>query len=346
MRRWSSSLIITENAWSRLMTTPAPVFAPLNSRLIRWRSTRICFSRSVSSSTLMLRLRFIGAVAPAASRQIASTSSRWAGLAQPGKEFPARLRARRTRVISTIAVLLLAASVSSDGLSMSDEIVMGSTRRVLPDGVFGLVDFIAGAGGVFVALGLDGLGEVGLELGQPVVEGFSGERLLRDLAGVRRALVHRVQHGLDDRAEDVITRRAAKAAVLLEVVLGEPALLAAHPGRRRLGVERGLEQQVGEREAARVGHALGLRAFLAQVHLVHLVVHDLREVHGGGLGAKVAFERIGHGREIVTCRHYATVAHAGKRGCRLKPLRRSVPVADYLRTGCRAPGLPDFALRA
>src|ERR1700709_247206 len=100
---------------------------------------------------VMLRERFIGAVAATALRQAVRISSRCAGLAQPGKERPARFRARRMRVISTIAVLLLAVSVSSEGVSMSEAMVMGSTRglrrgRDGRDGLFDLADFIAGAG--------------------------------------------------------------------------------------------------------------------------------------------------------------------------------------------------------
>ena len=168
-------MTITENAWSLLITTPAPPLAPLSSRLIRWRSTRICFSSSLSSPTVMLSERFIGEVAATASRQIRRISSRCAGLAQPGKAVPERFRARRIRVISTIAVLLLAASVNSDGLSMSDAMVMGSTRglRVGRDGLFDLADFIAGTGSIFITLGFNRLCQVEFEFRETVVNGFS-----------------------------------------------------------------------------------------------------------------------------------------------------------------------------
>ncbi len=152
MRKWSSSFIITEKAWSLLMITPAPDLVPLSSRLIKWRSTRIWRSRSLRSPMETFSERFICGVAETASRHSVRISSRCAGLAQPGKEYPARLRAKRTRVINTIAVLLLAESVSSDGVSMSEEIVMALARGVLGDGLFDLVDFISGTGSVFVAL--------------------------------------------------------------------------------------------------------------------------------------------------------------------------------------------------
>src|SRR5436190_2181292 len=161
---------MTDSAWSLLMTTPAPGFAPLSSRLIRWRSTRICFSSSVSSPIPMLSERFIGPVADSAVRQVSKISLRCAGFAQPGKGVPTRLRASRTRVIRTIAVLLPAESVSSEGVSISEEMVMGGLARGLGcKTLFDLVDFIAGAGGVFVTLGLDCLVEVEFELREPVV---------------------------------------------------------------------------------------------------------------------------------------------------------------------------------
>src|SRR5687768_17274867 len=111
------------------------------------------------------------------------------------------------RVISTIAVLLLAESVSSDGVSMSEAIVMASARVLRVESLFDLVDFIAGAGGVFVTLGLDRFGQVELEFGQPVVERFALEGAVRNFAGMSRAVVHVFEHGLDDSAEGVVARR-------------------------------------------------------------------------------------------------------------------------------------------
>jgi hypothetical protein len=170
IRRWSSSLIMTENAWSLLITTPLPCLEPLSSRLIRWRSTRICFSSSPSSPT-PTRGRASGApVEVTAARQARGSSRAAPGFAQPGNGWPARLRARRIRVIRTMADLLLVASVSSEGVSMSEAMVMGSARRLWVDGLFDLVDFIAAARRLLVALGLDRLGEVDLELGELVVK--------------------------------------------------------------------------------------------------------------------------------------------------------------------------------
>ena len=112
----------------------------------------------------MERPRFIAAVDVTAARQASRIFSRCAGLAQPGKGWPARLRARRIRVMSTMADLLLAESVSSDGASISDPIVIGSASRLF-DGLFDLVDFIAAACCFLVAFGLDRLGEVDFQLG-------------------------------------------------------------------------------------------------------------------------------------------------------------------------------------
>src|SRR5688572_6507710 len=144
-----------------------------------------------------------------------------------------------------MAVLLLEASVSSDGVSMSEEIVMALARDLLVERLFDLVDFIASAGGVFVTLGFDGLGEVQFELGQAVVKGFALERTGGNLAGVGRAVVHVFQHGLDHAAECIVTHGTAKPAVFLKIVLRKAAAFAAEPGSsRRLGIQRSFEQKV------------------------------------------------------------------------------------------------------
>src|SRR5688572_1336729 len=203
---------MTENAWSLLMITPAPLLAPLSSRLIKCRSTRICFSKSLKSPMATLNDRFICGVATTAERQACRISSRCAGFAQPGNENPARLRASRTRVISTIAVLLLEVSVSSDGVSMSEEIVMALALRLLVERLFDLVDFIASAGCVFVTLGFDCFGEIEFELCQAVVEGFALQGAGGNFACMGCAVVHVLEHRLDHTTERFVTRGAAETA--------------------------------------------------------------------------------------------------------------------------------------
>src|SRR5690606_19854041 len=287
--------------WSLLMTTPAAALASLSSREIRWRSTSMSFCNSVSSETGVSRARFMGAAAATASRQRRRMSARSASAAQPGKRWAARLRASRMRVMSTIAHLLLAASVSSERDARRASMVMGwSARGRLRAGdLFGLVDFIAVAGGVFITLVLDGGLEIGFEFAESVFAGFALKGAAGNFARVQVALVHVFEHGLDKGPEGGVTLRAAEAAVFLEVALGEAASLAAEGAGGGLdGIERGFDQQVRERESAGISHPLGLRAGFAQVHLVHLVVHDLREVHRGGLVAEIAFKRAGHGKII------------------------------------------------
>src|SRR4051794_16344550 len=99
-------------------------------------------------------------------------------------------------------------------------------------------------------------------------------------------MVHVIEHRLDDGSERVVADRATEASMFLEIILGETAILASDRITRcTLGVQRGFKQQVSERKTTRVRHSLGLRARLTQVHLVHLVVDDLSQVNGGGLGA-------------------------------------------------------------
>src|SRR4051812_19515878 len=107
------------------------------------------------------------------------------------------------RVISTTALLLAEVSVSSEYESMSSLIFI-SGRGLARGGLADLGDLVAEPGGVFVALGFDRLVEFGFELGQALVQGFPGENPLRNFAGVRVALVHRLEHWLEQTGEVVV----------------------------------------------------------------------------------------------------------------------------------------------
>jgi len=81
-------------------------------------------------------------------------------LAHPGNALPAKLRAKRIRVIRTIAhLLLLAEFVSSEGVAIRDAIVMALAvaRGLGIERLFDLEDFITVAGSVFVTLGFNGV---------------------------------------------------------------------------------------------------------------------------------------------------------------------------------------------
>ena len=78
-------------------------------------------------------------------------------------------------------------------------------------------------------------------------------------------------------------------------------MLADELRRRRsrlAGGTRSLDQEIGERETARVGHAFGRRTLLTQIELMNLVVDDLGQVNGCRLAAQVAL----HGR--IHCARY------------------------------------------
>src|ERR1035437_7887340 len=288
MRRWSSSLIITAHDWSLLITTPEPPLLWHNSRLIRWRSTRICFSCSERSEVSTARPRFICARPATACMQRPSTSRRCGSLAQPGKGWLARFRANRIRVIITTALLLAEVSVSSEGAAISSLIFI-SSLGFRTDGLPDLVDFIAESGRILVALRLDCLIEVGFQLGEAFVERATLQGATRNFAHMTGALVHAVENRIDHGGKGFVTDRAAKTAGFLEILLGQAARLAAKVAHR-LGGERSLHQQVREGKAAGIGHAFGLGTGFAEIHLVDLVVDDLRKMHRGRLGAEVALE--------------------------------------------------------
>ncbi|HTJ78865.1 MAG TPA: hypothetical protein VL357_07685 [Rariglobus sp.] len=180
---------------------------------------------------------------------------------------------------------------------------MALTRRLglLFKGLFELLDFIAVTGGVFETLGFDRLVQIGFEAVEAVMESFAFKGLLRHLAGVRGALVHIVKHRLDEGRKCFVALGASEAPVLLEVILRETALLATRIRCRVLGIERRLEQKIRERKTAGIGDPLGLGARFAQIDLMHLIIHDLREVHGRLVTAEITFKRTGH--DIKLARH-------------------------------------------
>src|SRR5690606_34186858 len=110
--------------------------------------------------------------------------------------------------MSTIAVLLFEASVSSEGVSISDSMVMGLTRRFLPEGLFDLADFITAAGGVFIPLGFNGFVEGFLQLAQSLMQGLPREGALRHFARVGHTLVHVFEHALNRRGKGFVAMRA------------------------------------------------------------------------------------------------------------------------------------------
>jgi len=173
---------------------------------------------------------------------------------------------------------------------MSEAIVMGLTRRLLPAGLFDLVDFISAASGVLVSLRFDGSSEVELEFGKSVVKGFTGQSFLRYFASMRGAFVHAVEHGFDQSGERLIAGRATETPLLLEIIRRETTLLATNPrNARRLRIQRRLQQQIRQRKSARISDALGLSAFFTQIDFVNLVIDDLSEMNRGRLGAEIAF---------------------------------------------------------
>src|SRR5271154_3432972 len=93
---------MTQSDSSLLRTRPLPAFLAACSRLIKWRSTRICLSSGP-------RLSIVSENAPVnwdklstAGRIVSKALIRSAFLAQPGNAMLRRFRARRTRLDMTI----------------------------------------------------------------------------------------------------------------------------------------------------------------------------------------------------------------------------------------------------
>src|SRR5215216_3812233 len=114
---------------------------------------------------------------------------------------------------------------------------------------------------------------------------------------MRYALVHVIEHRFDNSLERLVTGGASEPAVFLKIVLSEPTLLAPHVRARRFRVQRGFQEEIGERKAARVSHSFCLRALFTKVYFMNLVLHDLGEMNRGWFRAEIAFERVGHEKE-------------------------------------------------
>src|SRR5437867_5538511 len=157
IRRWSSSLIITQRDSSLLRTNPLPALLAACSRLIRWRSTRMFLSRTV-------RLSIDSEKAPAncgndstAGRISSSALTRSTFLAHPGNARPFKLRARRTLLDRTIRLCGPSRRDVSEGGGRKSWMFMRSGSGYITQLVLGDFDFIAHDRGlleVFVRHGL------------------------------------------------------------------------------------------------------------------------------------------------------------------------------------------------
>src|SRR5713226_5476391 len=152
MRRWSSSLIITQSDSSRLSTRPLPPLLAACSRLMRWRSTRMFLSSTD-------RLSIDSENAPAncgsdstAGRICSSALTRSAFLAQPGKASPFRLRASRTRLDMTMRLCGPSRRAVSAGGVRNSWISMRSGGGNFAEFFLRRLDFVAHHGGLFEVL--------------------------------------------------------------------------------------------------------------------------------------------------------------------------------------------------
>ena len=152
-------------------------------------------------------------------------------------------------------------------------------------------DLVAQTGGVLVVLGLHGLLQIVLETLHALGDLLQPRHARGQLAGVVRALVHRLEQVAQALGERVVTLAATQPARLLEIRLREPAHRAFRrgAGRRRQrpvrcpcvshrrgcaagaggfsSLDAGAQacEQFGQREARRVFHAALLRASLQRL---------------------------------------------------------------------------------
>ena len=102
IRRWSSSFTITHSDSSRFSTRPLPAFFAACSRLIKCRSTKMFLSSTVRLSIDSENESPICGNPSTAGRISSSALTRSGFFAHPGNGIPFTLRAKRTRLESTI----------------------------------------------------------------------------------------------------------------------------------------------------------------------------------------------------------------------------------------------------
>src|SRR5205823_3435480 len=154
---------ITQKVSSRLSTRPLPALLAACSRLIRWRSTRICLSSVDRLSMASAKASFISGRASTAGRMSSSTRTRSGFLAHPGKEASLRLRAKRTRLDITIRSYGPLRRAESAGGVRNVCKSMALNRRGLGQPSRRSVDFIPKDCRLFEILVGDGLGQLLLE---------------------------------------------------------------------------------------------------------------------------------------------------------------------------------------
>src|SRR5436305_4025575 len=172
---------------SRFRTKPLPALLAACSRLMRWRSTRICLSSVDRESIVCEKASFISGNPSTAGRINSKTRTRSGFFAHPGKAASLMFRARRTRLDMTMRSKgPLRRALSAGGIRklwMS----MASDRR--GDAGGGLLDFVAQRGGGFEILLLDGLDEFLLERFEPVGQVAALAQSFGNFADVARSLV-------------------------------------------------------------------------------------------------------------------------------------------------------------
>src|SRR6266702_4083159 len=282
MRRWSSSLIITQSDSSRLSTRPLPPLLAACSRLTRWRSTRIFLSSTV-------RLSIDSENAPAncgndstAGRICSSALTRSAFLAQPGKASPFRLRASRTRLDMTMRLCGPSRRAVSAGGVRNSWMSMRSDGSNFAEFFLRRLDFVAHHCGLFEVL----LGHHFIQLLEEGLQ-FVGQipallQVVRDFADVLGSFVHGFEQSFQPLRKSHIAPRTTQPPGLLEIRLREAAMgtFNFRPAGRLLHLLRRAqaEQQIGERKTRGIVDPFVLGAVLAQIHLLHLVTDDLAQV--------------------------------------------------------------------
>src|SRR6266700_493471 len=200
MRKWSSSLIITQSVSSLFSTSPLPTFLAACSRLTRWRSTRICLSIAVRLSIDSEKAPSICGRLSTAGRTISSALTRSAFLAQPGNENALRLRARRTRLDITMRTCGpsrlhdCAGAARNSWMFFIRQAVL--TRRLAIKFFSRLFDFIPQNGGLLEILVGDGFLELLLQFAELFGIILVLLQWLWDFAHMLRPFVHRLEQAL------------------------------------------------------------------------------------------------------------------------------------------------------
>src|SRR5271157_2552531 len=206
---------MTQRDSSLLRTKPLPALLAACSRLIKWRSTRICLSSGPRLSIVSENAPVNWGKLSTAGRMVSRALIRSVFFAQPGNGMLRRFRARRTRLDMTMRSCGPLRRAFSTGGLRNSSMVMVLLRGHVIHLVRRLLDFVTQAGGLFKILRDHSLVQLLLQMFEPLGQVPALPQSQRSLAHMHGALVHGLEQPLQPLGERRVTLGATQSPGLL-----------------------------------------------------------------------------------------------------------------------------------